>query len=104
MKDHVRERRLLERIEAVVKEEGFSQVQAYPSSYAWTLSAEKESIRLVVHLEDQAAPTVPRSSPTLKATPIADSRLTASLSGALPQPGRAVFAGNSGGSQPGARD
>jgi hypothetical protein len=95
MKEDLIERKTLERIRSILREEGFSDVQVHPSTSAWTLSAEKGALRLVVHLNDQTAPILPRSGLALSRT--AERFSTAAHPGSVSEAGKPSFAGNSGG-------
>jgi hypothetical protein len=65
MKEDLTERKTLQRIRSILREEGFSEVQVHSNTSAWTLSAEKGALRLVVHLSDRTAPIMPWSGPAL---------------------------------------
>ncbi len=54
------ERQATERIEAVLKEEGFAQIEKHTSRHSLTLSASKGKVRVVVHFTDQQE--VPRGA------------------------------------------
>jgi hypothetical protein len=97
VKNHVLERKVLDRLEAVLREEGFAEMELHPSPHSWTLSAEKGSIRLVTYLEDQDAPPSPRTGLNLKLTRGYEQQATASLPGVSAQPGGSLVGGGGGG-------
>jgi len=97
VKNHVLERKIVDRLEAVLREEGFADVQLHSSPHSWTLSAEKGSVRLVTYLEDQNAPPSPRSGLNLKLARGSEQRATASLPGVISQPGGSLVGGGGGG-------
>ncbi len=47
------ERTMLERIEALLREDGFRHVEQHSSQHSLTLSASKGELRVVVHFTDQ---------------------------------------------------
>jgi hypothetical protein len=49
-------REILERMESILKEEGFTHLSIHAGSHSWTLSGNREGLRAVVHLTDREEP------------------------------------------------
>ncbi len=92
------EDKLLERVEALLKEEGFTRIAKHFSSHSATLSAEKGALRAVIHLTDQEE--LPSRAGRNEEVPLpSEIRMSATLLGAKPSlAGQAIpRAGQSGG-------
>ena len=81
---------LLERMEGLLRAEGFTHITRDSSSHSWTLSADKAGLRAVFHMTDQDEPSN-HARPHDQVPAASDIRMKATLQGA-----RARFSDQSG--------
>lgn len=90
-------RELIERVQAVLKEAGFTNFATRSSAHSSTLSADRGAMRALVHLTDQEE--LPHAVGLNPAVPAAtEIRMKATLPGAIaPSAGRVIGRGGQGG-------
>jgi hypothetical protein len=76
MEGQIIERKLLERIQVLLRSEGFSRLETRRSTHAWTLSGERGAIRMLVHVTEADQPTF-MSLPAAEALRASDIRMKA---------------------------
>lgn len=76
------ERKLLDRMEHAIRSEGFTHLQTNLSSKAWTLSAERHGIRLLVH--PTAGDQAPRATGIAESLKVRDVRMKAMVPAQIP--------------------
>jgi hypothetical protein len=90
---------ILDRMESILREEGFTHLSIRSSSHSWTLSGDKAALKAVVHLTEREELPY-HSAANEKVSEPADLRMKASL--VRPEMGKAIQAG--GGESPAATE